>query len=422
MQTAAQREHEPEELPLQRLAAVALGEGFDLLKGIRVLDLTSSIAGPVATMLLADLGAEVIKVERHGIGDDARAWGPPFLNGQSLWFLSVNRNKSSISLDYSTSEGRAVLHDLLRQSDCVVLNQPPRVARKLGLDADAIKAVKPDIVYTSITGFGLTGERADWTCYDLIAEGYSGIMDVTGPAGGKPQKVGAPAADMLAGQDAALATVAALYARRATGQGRVIDIALVDSMTRFLCCRIVPYLGSGELPTRSGGTDSVIAIYQAFETADLPITLALGNDNLWARFWRAVGHPENATQPGYCTNADRRQRRQEIVARIQSILADESRAHWLSVFRSAGIPAGPINRIDEVVADKTAQHRRVVYRIDTGDNRSIPQVGTGILLDGQPNVPRSLPPRLGEHSSAVLESLLGYDDEKIGRLTANNVL
>ncbi|GJD66027.1 CaiB/BaiF CoA transferase family protein [Methylobacterium frigidaeris] len=410
------------DLPLADLPLVQPGRGFDLLRGIRVLDLTTSVAGPFATMLLADFGAEVIKVERPGSGDDARAWGPPFLDGESLWFLSVNRNKRSIALDYSTEEGRAVLHDLIRHSDAILLNQPPRVARKLGLDPDSVKALRPDIVYTAITGFGLSGERADWTCYDLIAEGYSGVMDVTGPGGGEPQKVGTPAADMLAGQDAALATVAALFARQAGGPGRVIDVALVDSMTRFLTCRIVPYLGSGEVPTRSGGTDSVIAIYQAFDTADAPITLGLGNDNLWSRFWQAVGQPEVAAEPGFASNAERRARRPEIVARIGAILATKPRAHWLSVFRAARIPAGPINRVDEIAADPTMHGRGMVYRVEREDGSAVPQVGTGIQLDGAFNRPRSAPPRLGEHSQAVLADVLGYDRDKISRLAAADVI
>ncbi|GJD53107.1 Acetyl-CoA:oxalate CoA-transferase [Methylobacterium crusticola] len=408
--------------PLDDLPPPPDGPGFDLLHGVRVLDLTTSVAGPFATMLLADMGAEVIKVERPGTGDDARAWGPPFLEGESLWFLSVNRNKRSLCLDYGGPEGRAVLHDLVRRCDVVVLNQPPRVAAKLGLDAPTLRALRPDLIYVSITGFGLSGERADWTCYDLIAEGYSGVMDLTGAGGGAPQKVGAPAADMLAGQDAAFATAAALHARARTGRGRTIDVALVDSMTRFLTCRIVPYLGSGEVPTRSGGTDSVIAVYQAFETADLPITLGLGNDNLWSRFWEALGRPAVAAGAGYAGNAARRGRRGEIVAMIQAILREKPRAHWLALFREARIPAGPINRVDEVAADEALRRRGLVYRMEREDGSAVPQVGTGIQLDGRPNAPRSAPPRLGEHDRAVLTEVLGYDDDKVRALAGSGAI
>ncbi len=397
------------------------GEGFDLLQGVRVLDLTSSVAGPYSTMLLADMGAEVIKVERPGKGDDTRSWGPPFLQGEALWFLSVNRNKRSIALDYSTPEGLAALKRLVKVCDVVVVNQLPKVAVKLGVDAASLRKVREDLIYVSITGFGLTGHRADWACYDLIAEGYSGVMELTGEPFNGPQKIGTPAADMLAGSDAAFAAVAALLARHRTGRGRIVDIALVDSMTRFLTCRIVPYLGSGELPSRSGGKDSVIAIYQAFETADKPITLALGNDNIWQRFWETVGEPHIGSLPRYATNAERRLRREELVERIEAILSQRTRAQWLSLFELARIPAGPINRVDEVAGDVHLQERGLFYRLQ-GQGRETPQVGTGIVLDGKANKPRLAPPRLGEHTAEVLRTLLGCDEAELSSLRASGAI
>lgn len=239
---------------------------FSILEGVRVLDLTTSIAGPYATMLLSDFGAEVIKVERHA-GDDARHWGPPFLDGESLWFLSVNRNKRSLCLDYSGEAGRAVLDALLDVVDVVVTNQTPDVQRKLGMDVQTLRKGRDGLIVASITGFGLSGPRSAMPCYDLIAEGYSGIMDLTGPASSEPQKVGAPAADMLAGTDTAMGVLAALYRRRDNGKGGVVEISLTESMIRFTSPRIVPYLGSGEVYRRTGGRDSVIAIYQTFHTA-----------------------------------------------------------------------------------------------------------------------------------------------------------
>ena len=196
----------------------------------------------------------------------------------------MNRGKKSVVLDLTTDIGKARIADLVASADIVVTNQPPSVQKKLGLDYESLKMHRSDLIFTSITGFGLTGERSDLTCYDLIAEGYSSIMDLTGAADSDPQKVGAPAADMLAGQDAAMATIAALFDRFRTGNGHLVDVSLVESMTRFISPRISSYLGSGEVPTRSGGTDSVIAIYQAFETADKPITLGLGTDGIWQRF------------------------------------------------------------------------------------------------------------------------------------------
>lgn len=394
-------------LPYETLPQVGSGRPFGMFEGIRVVDVTTSVAGPYATMLLSDFGAEIIKVERPN-GDDARGWGPPFLDRQALWFTAVNRNKKSVVLDVQTRSGRTGLLNLVRMADVFVTNQPPRVQRKLGLDHESLKQVREDLVYVSITGFGLTGERADLTCYDLIAEGYSGIMDITGAADGGPQKIGTPAADMLAGQDAAMAAMAALFDRHRTGQGHLIDVSLVESMTRFLACRISPYLGSGEVPVRSGGTDSVIAIYQPFATADLPITLGLGSDAIWNRFWQAVGDPDYGARAEFRTNADRRKQRAQIVQRIQTILATRPRDVWLDIFSEARIPAGPINRIDEVSADRCFQERGLFYAFADGA-RVVPQIGLGIRIDGEASMARSVPPLLGQDTDKVLSGIRNAD-------------
>ena len=415
------KQEQDETLPFHFLPAITLGQGFDLLSGIRVIDLTTSVAGPFSTMLLADMGAEVIKIERPQTGDDSRSWGPPFLDGESLWFLAMNRNKKSIALDYAKPAGLAVVHDLIATADVVVVNLPPRAAAKLGVDDAALRRIKPDLIYVSITGFGMTGQRSDWTCYDLIAEGYSGIMDLTGEISGDAQKGGAPAADMLAGQDAAFATVSSLFARQKTGRGRTIDIALVDSMTRFLACRMVPFLGSGELPRRSGGKDSVIAIYQTFETADQPITLGLGNDAIWQRFWDALGEPAFGGRAEFKTNADRRARRGEIVSRIQEILKHKTRSEWLAILRAARIPAGPINRLDEVIQDETLLARGLFYRLQTPEC-DVPQVGTGIQIDGRANIPSAAPPQLGQHTDVILREILNYDLARINQLKADALI
>lgn len=407
--------------PMHKLQTVEVGEGFDLLKDVRVLDLTNSVAGPAATLLLGDLGARVIKVERPGSGDEARSWGPPFLDDESLWFLSVNRNKESLTLDFSTPDGLAVLDRLVAMVDVVVVNQPPRTARRRGIGADRLRSLKQDLIYVSITGFGLTGPRSDWTCYDLIAEGYSGVMDLTGELDGPPQKIGTPAADMLAGQDAALATVAALYARRLTGEGRVIDISLVNSMTRFLSCRIVPFLGSGELARRSGGRDSVIAIYQTFDTRDEPMTLALGSDTIWQRFWDAAAGGIAPQFAHYDSNAKRREARDEIVAAIQEILLTRRRDEWLTIFAEARVPAGPIYRLDEVTEDRELKEQKLIYGLLNG-SRLVPQVGTGFMLDGEPNVPRSAPPQLGEHTGDILRNMLGCTAAEIEQLKSAGII
>jgi crotonobetainyl-CoA:carnitine CoA-transferase CaiB-like acyl-CoA transferase len=408
-------------LPLDRLPDAPAGQGFAVLAGIRVLDFTTSVAGPYCTQQLADMGAEVIKIERPGGGDDARAWGPPFLDGESLWFLSVNRGKASVALDYSIPAGRAVLDDLVRRADVVVVNMVPRAQTKLGLDAATLGALKPDLIHASITGFGLDGDRADRPCYDLIAEGYSGVMDLTGEIANDPQKVGTPAADLLSGMDAAYAIVCALFDRMRTGRGHSLDISMVESMTRFMAPRLVPYLGSGDVPKRSGAKDSVIAIYQVFHTADLPMTLGLGNDAIWKRFWTAVERPHYAADPRFASNVDRREARAEIVAAIQAILSTRRRDEWLALFAAANVPAGPIYRADEVTQDPALLARGLFYAMQEGERR-IPQVGLGIHVDGAAGYHRSPPPRLGADGERVLREVLGYDDRRIAALRDNQVI
>ncbi len=394
---------EEDNAPWRSLPVVAAGQGFDFLAGCRVLDLTTSIAGPYATMLLADFGAEVIKIERPA-GDDARHWGPPFLEGEALWFTAVNRNKKSVVLDMRSPGGRAHFEGLLDGADVFISNQPPDIQQKLGLDHATLSARRSSLIHVSITGFGLTGARAGLTSYDLIAEGYSGIMDITGAPESTPQKIGAPAADMLAGQDAAMATMAAYLGRQKTGRGACIDISLLESMTRFLSCRIASYLGSGEVPVRSGGTDSVIAIYQSFDTADKPLNLGLGSDAIWQRFWTLVGEPDYAARPEFANNLLRRENRAAIVARIQSVLRRHKRAEWLDLLALARVPAGPINSIDEVAQDAALQERGLFFTL-RDDERLVPQIGLGIRIDNQTARPRGAPPKLGQHTAEILSNL-----------------
>jgi crotonobetainyl-CoA:carnitine CoA-transferase CaiB-like acyl-CoA transferase len=395
--------------------------GLALLDGIRVLDLTTSIAGPYAAQLLADLGATVLKIEKPGSGDDCRAWGPPFLDGESLWFLSVNRNKHSATLDLASERGHELLLALVTQADVVVLNLPVRAQAKLKVDYETLSRCRADLIHVSITGFGLDGDRADMPCYDLIAEGYSGVMDLTGEPDGPPQKLGTPAADMLAGQDAAMAALAALFRRQKNGGGCRIDISMVESMTRFVSPRVLPYLGSGVVPRRSGGRDSVIAIYQVFDTADAPMTLGLGNDAIWQRFWTAVGQPERGRAPEHASNAGRRQHRAAIVADIARLLAQQPRAHWLQLFERARVPAGPINRVDELAQDPELWRRGLLYAAER-NGHAVPQVGLGIQFDGRAEACRRLPPKLGQDNDEVYGGWLGLSDAELARLRERNII
>ena len=408
-------------LPLDNLPLSPHDSALRFLEGIRVLDLTTSVAAPFGTMLLGDLGAEIVKVERRRTGDDSRAWGPPFLEGESLWYLSVNRSKSSLTLDYASPEGGKVLHRLVAAADVVVLNVVPRVQKKLGIDYETLRAIRPDLIHVSLTGFGMTGERAELPSYDLIAEGYSGIMDITGEPDSPPQKIGTPAADLLAGMDALIGTLAALYDRARTGKGHQVDISMYESMARFVGPRLVTYLGSGEVPRRSGARDSVIPVYQAFDTADEPITVGMGNDRLWHRFWEAIGDPDYGRDPRFPDSPSRLAHRSEIVARIQATLSTRPRDHWLALLAEARIPSGPINRIDQVAADQGLMDRGFLYRMQRGDT-FIPQVGLGIRFDDRAAGPGRPPPALGEDTARVLREWAGLTSEEITALEGAEII
>ncbi|MEJ8851169.1 CoA transferase [Variovorax rhizosphaerae] len=388
---------------------------------MKVLDLTTSIAGPSAGQLLADMGATVVKIEKPTTGDDARAWGPPFLHGESLWFMSVNRGKQSVTLDITAPEGQEVLRRMVGQCDVILLNLVARAQRKLGVDAATLRALNPRLIHLSLTGFGVNGDRADLPCYDLIAEGYSGVMDMTGEAEVGPQKVGTPAADLLAGNDAAMAVLAALLRREREGTGCEIDVSMVESMSRFMSPRLMPYLGSGELLRRSGGRDSVIAIYQVFDTADGPMTLGLGNDGIWKRFWQAVEQPEVGADPAYASNAQRRAKRDEIVQIIGDLLLTQPRAHWLALLAKARVPAGPIQRLDELAQDRALHDAGFMYRTE-GPDGAIPNVGLGIRFDGRTEGTGSPPPKLGAHTDDVLRTWLDCDATQIEQLRAQRII
>lgn len=408
-------------LPLEQLPRQLPGKRLSLLGGIRILDLTTSLAGPYATMLLGDLGAEVIKVERPQSGDDSRHWTPPSYAGHGLWFLSVNRNKRSVTLDFSVPEGLELLRRLIARSDVLITNQLPAVQSKLGIDIDSVKTIRQDIVHVSLTGFGLEGERCNDPCYDLIAEGYSGVMDLTGELSGDPQKIGTPAADLLAGADAAMGCLAALMDRTKTGRGHLVEVSLVNSMARFLSPRIVSYLGSGEVPRRSGAKDSVIAIYQVFSTSDEPMTLALPNDGIWRRFCDAVERQDLAEDVSLATNEGRILRRRDLVDEIQRLLVQKPRSYWLSLFRERKVPAGPINRVDEVVREKFLLENGFFYSMDDGVNL-IPQVGIGIRFDGETPGYERPPPILGADTYSVLRNLAGLKLEDLEKYRQAGVI
>jgi crotonobetainyl-CoA:carnitine CoA-transferase CaiB-like acyl-CoA transferase len=352
-------------------------------------------------MYLGDLGAEVIKVERPGGGDDARDWGPPFLDGESAWFLSANRNKRSVCLDIASRPGRELLDRLLDDAHVLVVSLNPRKLERLGLAPDAVRASHPELVYCAISGFGLTGPDADRPGYDLAAQARSGLMSVTGARGGAPQRVSTALSDIVAGTNAALAICAALLRRQRGGGGELIDIALLEADLALMAPRIASFLGGDPEPRPSGGADSVLAVYQPFETADRPIVLAIGNDAMWRRLCEALGLGALAADARYASNAGRREHRTEICAALQGSLREQPAAHWLALLSEVAVPCEPVQRLGEVVGDPQVTARGAIAAHPHPGGGEFAAVRAPFVLGGgdRPSAP---PPRLGAHTREVL--------------------
>jgi crotonobetainyl-CoA:carnitine CoA-transferase CaiB-like acyl-CoA transferase len=390
------------------------------LAGVRVVDLSTSYAGPTATMYLADLGADVIKVERPGHGDDARGWGPPFVGGFSAWFDSANRNKRSVALDLRGDAGSEVLHELLDRADVLVANVSPGKLASLGLAPDDVRERHPRLVYCALSGFGLTGPDAALAGYDLVAQARSGLMSVTGERGGTPQRVSTALSDVVSGIVAALAIVASLRRLERSGQGEVVDVSLLDADLALMAPRIASYLAGEPEPRPSGGTDSVLAVYQVFATADGALVLAIGNDAIWRRFCPLVGLPELADDPRLATNAGRRAHREEVLERIAERLSRDTARAWLDRFAGAGVPAAPVQSLSQVVADRQVVAREAVLTMRR-DDHDVHAVRSPWRLASQPAVPARPAPVLGADTVAVLREC-GVSEERIARLLAERVV
>ncbi len=321
------------------------------LSGLRVIDMTTSYAGPTASMYLADLGADVVKIERPGTGDDARTWGPPFVEGASAWFASANRNKRSLALDVASPAGRDVLERLLATADVFIQNVLPSKLERLGIAPDAVLERHPHLIYCAMSGFGIDGPARDQPGYDLAAQARSGLMSVTGAKGGSPQRVSTALSDIVTGMCAALAVSAAVVRQRADGVGEVIDVSLLDSDLALMAPRIAAFLAGDPEPAPSGGTDSVLAVYQTFPTADRDIVVAIGNDGMWRRFCTTIGLDHLAEDPGLATNDGRRRDRARITAEIADVLATRPAADWTGLLATAGVPSSLVQSLGEVVTD-----------------------------------------------------------------------
>lgn len=394
------------------------------LHGVTIVDLTSSYAGPTATRYLASLGAAVIKVEPVR-GDDARQWGPPFVAGESAWFLSANAGKRSIALDLRDPEGQRILDQLLARADVLVENYTPAKLGSLGLDPDDVRARHPQLIYCAITGFGLRGPSRDRPGYDLIAQARSGMMSVTGSRADDPQRVGTALSDVSTGIVAALAISAALVSQQQTGRGELIDVSLLGTDLALMNPRISSFLAGEPEPRACNGEDSVLSIYQRFDTADRPLVVAVGNDRAWLRFCELVERPDLAARPELASNAGRRQHRVEIVAELKAIFRQRSSAEWAERLGAAHIPYSEILTLSEVVRDEqvvAADHLRTGQTASGAEFTTVrPPWVLGDLSGDSPARPTEVVPALGEHTGEVLRSL-GYESDRIGVLEDRGVI
>jgi len=379
-----------------------------------IVDLTQALAGPYCTMLLGDMGAAVIKVEPPGVGDQSRTWGPPFVEGESTYFLSVNRNKRSLALDLKTDEGRQALHRLVARAD-VFIHNTPRVSSqlRLGVDADTLLALNPRLLYTSISGYGATGPHAERPGYDMIAQGESGLMSINGEPEGEAMRYPIPLADMTAGVYAALGVVGALLARQRTGQGQVIDLSLLESHSAWLAIPASAYLNGGQAPRRLGNAHPSIVPYQVFRTRDKHIVVAVGTQRLWERFCQVLGIADTImNNPRFATNANRLAHRTELIELLQEILVRKDAPAWLEAFRDARIPSGPINSVPEALSHPQLVQRGFTVELEHPLTGVVKSLANPIHFSGTQISYRLPPPRLGEHNAAILGEL-GFTPDEI---------
>ncbi len=383
------------------------------LAGLRVLELARILAGPWAGQLLADLGADVIKVERQGAGDDTRAWGPPFVEAadgghlSAAYFHSTNRGKRSIELDFSAAEGQRLVKKLAARSDVLIENFKVGGLTKFGLDYKSLEPLNPRLIYCSVTGFGQTGPSAARAGYDLMAQGIGGIMDMTGAPDGSPMRVGVPIADVFSGVYATVGILAALKRRETTGRGGYVDCALVDSTVGTLTFQALNYLVSGEVPKRIGNAHPNLVPYQEFPVADGRIIIATGNDAQFVKLCGILGAPQLAAVEAYKDNKGRLAHRAELVGKLTALTSRFKREDLLDKLEAATIPAGPINDLQQVFSDPQVVHRgmRLELKSDAAKGGTIPGIRTPIVLDGTPMASERPSPRLGEHTAEILREI-----------------
>ena len=377
------------------------------LTGIKVVDMTEALAGPYCGMLLGDLGADVIKIERPGDGDQARGWGPPFLEGESAYFLAINRNKRSIELDAKDPGDSSVLHTLIGRADVFLTNNPRlQSLARAGLDPETLRARHPRLVYAAISGYGHTGPKANRGGYDIIAQGEAGLMALTGPTDGGPSRFPSPMADISGGIYACMGVLAALYARdnraNGSGTGQLVDVALVDAQLSWLANIGASYFATGKRPARLGNAHPNVTPYQPVRARDKTMIIAVGNERLWAKFCTILG-VETTLQADarFATNAARNENRAELIALLEQILAQRTAAEWVEALVAAGIPAGPINFPDETLTDEHVLARRMIVELEHPLIGAVKSIATQIRFTTNGPTYRRYPPRLGEHNAEV---------------------
>ncbi len=387
------------------------------LEGIRVLDVSRVLAGPFCTMILGDLGAEVIKVEEPRVGDGTRAWGPPFIKGESAYFLSINRNKKSITVNLKHPKGREIIYKLAEKSDVFIENFRPGVAERLGVDYEAISKVNPKIIYCSISGFGQTGPYRDKPAYDLLIQAMSGFMSFTGEPGRPPVRIGVAIMDLGAGMYAAISILAALRAREITGKGQRIDISLLDTAVSWLTYMAMNYFATGRNPRKMGSAHPNIVPYQCFEDRDgRYFAVAVGTDEHWKRLCKALGRDEWIENPKYSTNPKRVENRDELIGELEKIFKSKSRDEWLKTLEEHRVPCAPVYEVSEVLSDPQVIHRKMVIEVDHPKIGKLKQLGFPMKLSETPCEIRYPPPLLGQHTREILKELLEFSDEEIDEL------
>ncbi len=391
------------------------------LTGITVLDLTRVLSGPYCTMVLADMGARVIKVEHPGKGDDTRHWGPPFVAAESAYFLSINRNKESVTLDFKHPQGREVLDRLLARADVLVENFKPGTMDRAGFGWETLHARHPRLVYTSISGYGQTGPRRDEPGYDAVIQAEGGLMSITGDGDGPAYRLGVAVSDIVAGMFAAQGVTAALFARERTGQGQRVDIGMLDTTAALLTYQAGNYFATGQIPARLGNRHPTIAPYETLPTADGEMVVAVGNDGIWKRFCPALDRPELADDPRFRTNRDRLTNYAALKPELQRTMVTRTRAEWTQRFRAASVPCGAVRDVAEVLADPQLAAREMVATLDHPTAGPTRVIGTPIKLSDTPGSIRTPPPTLGQHTDAVLGEL-GYDQDMIASLKTSGAV